>query len=213
MRKALARRLVRYTAVGCLGAFALVGTACLPLPKGVTLTTTGGTGSTCPTGTWHLAAETVTQSIQTPLGPATITTGGTGLTITINATKTWSFKGNQTLHITGSNINATASVNPTASGTDTVSTNNITFTLNTVGGTVAATGTAFGHAFSINWPLGQSDAIQNLYGLSGTATFSCTGATLSLSLPTAHTHMQFHQGEDQNQNQNPGSDGPEGSDD
>ena len=187
MKTLLGRKLVRYTAVGCLAGFALVGTACLP--RGITLKTTGGTGTTCPTGTWHLAAETVTQSVQTPLGSATITTGGTGLTLTINATKTWSLKGNQTLHATGTNINATASVNPTASGTDTVSTNKITFTLNTVGGTVAANGTAFGHAFSINWPLGNSGAIEHLYGLSGTANFTCTGGTLTLSLP--QMHMDF----------------------
>jgi hypothetical protein len=186
MKIALPRKLVRYAAVGALGAFALVGTACLP--RGVTLVPTGGSAATCPAGTWHLASETVTGSLETLLGNATITTSGSGLTLKINTgtTSTWSLTGNQNIHITSTNINATASVNPAASGTDTITGSNITFTLKSVSGTVAASGTAFGHAFSINWPLGNSGAIKNLYGLSGTATFSCTNGTLTLSLPTVH---------------------------
>src|SRR3974377_2078703 len=100
MKTALARTLARYAAVGCLGAFALVATACLP--RGVTLVPTGGSGSACPAGTWHLASETVTQSLQTLLGTATITTSGTGLPSKINTgtTSTWSLSGNQNIHIT-----------------------------------------------------------------------------------------------------------------
>jgi hypothetical protein len=39
--------------------------------------------------------------------------------------------------------------------------------------------------------VGQSDDIQKLYGLSGTATYSCSGGSLTLSLPTMQ--MDFNQ--------------------
>jgi len=55
MKKVTARRLI---AVACLGAFAIIGTACLP--TGVTLPPVSpGAGAACPVGTWNLTGETL----------------------------------------------------------------------------------------------------------------------------------------------------------
>ena len=189
MRSALARKVVRYAAVGCLGAFALIGTACLP--KGVTLQPTGSSNA-CPAGTWHLTAETVNATLDTVFGNATITASGSGLTLTITtgSTNTWSLKGNQSVHASGTNFNVTATANPSASGTETITGSKITFTLNTISGTVSAHGTAWGHAISASYQLSQIGQLQHLWGLSGTATFTCgAGGTLTLSLPDAHMHF------------------------
>ena len=191
MRSALARKVVRYAAVGCLGAFALIGTACLP--KGVTLQPTGSSNA-CPAGTWLLTAETVNATLDTVFCNATITASGSGLTLTITtgSTDTWSLTGNQKVHATGSNFNVTASASPSASGTETITGSNITFTLQSITGTVTANGMAWGHAISQTYQLSQIGALQHLWGLSGTASFTCgASGTLSLSLPDAH--MQFKQ--------------------
>jgi hypothetical protein len=186
MNMVFARRLI---AVACIGAFGIIGTACLP--AGVTLTTGGG-GNTCPEGTWQLASETIPAALQTALGSATVT-GSSGVSL-ILTTSTWSLKANQNLQINGgSSFNVAALVNATASGMSTVNGSNITFTLQNLTGTASASGSAFGQPFSTNWTLGQSGEIQELYGLSGTAGYSCStdGSSLTLSLPAVQ--MQFKQ--------------------
>jgi hypothetical protein len=156
----------------------------------VTLQPTGG--NACPAGTWHLTAETVNETLDTVFGNATITASGSGITLTITtgSTNTWSLTGNQNLHASGSNFNVTASANPSASGTETITGSKITFTLKSITGTVSAHGTAWGHAITATFQLSQIGALQHLWGLSGTANFTCgAGGTLTLSLPQAH--MQF----------------------
>ena len=177
MKTVLARRLI---AVACLGAFAIVGTACLPVTW-----PSGGTGNACPAGTWNLTGETIGNSLQTVLGSATVTGSGTGVTLTLAATNAWNLTADQTLHVTGTGFDVTAVVsNATASGTYTTSGTNITFTLQNLSGTVTVNGTVAGHSFSNTFTLGQSGDIQKLYGLSGTASFTCNGS-LTLSLPEA----------------------------
>jgi hypothetical protein len=183
----------RFIAVVCLGAFGIIGTACIP--AGVTLQPPPGGGNACPAGTWQLSSETITNALQTVLGSATVTGSGSGVTLTLTSgsPNTWSLNANQTLNITGSNFNVTASVNnASASGTHTISGSNITFTLQNVSGTVNVSGTAFGQPFSTSLPLGQSDDVQGLYGLSGTANYTCNAdGSLTLSLPAVQ--MNFKQ--------------------
>jgi hypothetical protein len=186
MKRVLARRLV---AVACLGTFAIISTACLP--NGSTLPPVSGNGSTCPVGTWQLASETIPSSLQTLLGGATVTTSGTGITLQITSSNQWTLSANQTLTVSGSNFNVTGSVNASATGSDTTSASDITFTLNNITGTINVNGTVGTQSFSGSWPVGQSDDIQKLYGLSGTATYSCSGGSLTLSLPTMQ--MDFNQ--------------------
>ena len=189
--KAVAAR--RSFAAVCVGVFALVGAGCMA--GGITFQPGGGGGSTCPAGTWVLTSETITNSLQTLLGNATVTGSGSGVTLTLTqgSPNTWSLTANQLLHVTGSNFDVTASVNASASGTYTTSGNSITFTLQNVTGTVSASGTVFGHSFSISWPLGQSGEIQKLYGLSGTASYACNSdGTLTLALPSAQMHFKQH---------------------
>jgi hypothetical protein len=183
----------RSLAALCIGAFALVGAGCLP--GGVTFQPGGGGGGACPAGTWVLTSQTITNSLQTLLGNATVTGSGSGVTLTLTpgSPNTWSLTADQMLHITASNVDVQASVNASASGTYTTSGNNITFTLQNLSGTIAASGTVFGHSFSINWPLSQSGDIQKLYGLSGTASYACNAdGTLTLSLPSQQMHFKQH---------------------
>src|SRR5438046_6527015 len=183
----------RSFAAMCIGVFALIGAGCIP--SGVTFQPGGGGGGACPAGTWVLTSETITNSLQTLLGNATATGSGSGVSLTLKqgSPKTWALTADQTIHITGSNFDVTASVNASASGTYTTSGNNITFTLQNVTGTVNASGTVFGHSFSINWPLAQSGGIEKLYGLSGTASYACNSdGTLTLSLPSAQMHFKHH---------------------
>jgi hypothetical protein len=196
MKTVLARRLI---AVACMGAFALIGTACLPA---ITLQPPLGGNATCPEGgTWTLSSDTITSALSTLLGNATVTPSGTGLTLTLTSGSpdTWSLGGTQTLHIVGTGFDVTATVSPTASGTNTQTgtsgtggTGSLTFMLSNLTGTAAVTGTVNGQPISFNWPLGQSDDIGGLYGLNATANYTCNSdGTLSLSLP--QEQMDFHQ--------------------
>ena len=190
MKTVFARKLVRYTAVVCLGAFALVGTACLP--KGVTLQPTGG--NACPAGTWHLSSEYVDGLMDTVFGSATLTTtittlsDGMTLTITTGSTDTWSLAGNQVVHAVGSNaagstFDATGTADPSASGTETITGSKITFTLQSITGTVTVHGTVWGSELSRTYKLDQIGQLERLWGLNGTGSFTCSASgTLSLSL-------------------------------
>jgi hypothetical protein len=196
MKTVLARRLI---AVACMGAFAIIGTACIP--AGVTLPPVGGGSSNCPAGTWQLTSETITNALQTLLGNATVTPSGSGITLTLTSgsSNTWSLSGTQNLQITGSNFDVTASVSPSASGTDTQTgtsgtggTGSLTFTSSNVNGTATVTGTVNGQPISVNWPLQQSGDIEGLYGLNATANYTCNSdGSLTLSLP--QEQMDFHQ--------------------
>lgn len=85
----------------------------------------------------------------------------------------------------------TASVNASASGTHIVNPNTILFTLQNVTGTVGASGTVHGQPFSRTWTLGQSGEIHELYGLSGSANYTCNAdGSLTLSLPTEQLHFR-----------------------
>jgi len=189
MKTVTARRLI---AVACLGAFAIIGTACLP--TGVTLPPVSpGAGAACPVGTWNLTGETIGSALQTVLGSATVTGSGSGVTLEITSTNTWTLTTDQGLQISGSNFAVNATVSATATGTNTTNTGagTITFTLGNASGTVAASGNVGGQAFSGSWPLGQSGGIENLYALTGTANYTCNAGALTLSLPAVQ--MNFAQ--------------------
>jgi hypothetical protein len=185
MKTVLARRLI---AVACMGAFALISTACLP---GTTLPPVTGNGSGCPLGTWQLASETIPGSLQTLLGGATVTASGTGVTLTLTSSNQWTLSANQMLTVTGSNFNVTGTVSASATGSDTTTASNITFTLGNITGSVNVNGTVGTQTISGTWQLPQSGDIQKLYGLTGTSTYSCSNGMLTLSLPTMQ--MDFHQ--------------------
>jgi hypothetical protein len=194
MKTVLARRLI---AVACVGAFAVIGTACMPV---IGLQPPPGGNASCPEGTWTLSSDTITSALSTLLGSATVTPSGTGLTLTLTSGSpdTWSLGGTQSLHIVGMGFDVTATVSPTSSGTNTQTgttgtggTGSLTFTSATLSGTAAVTGTVNGQPISFNWPLGHSGDIDTLYGLNATANYTCNSdGSLSLSLPTEQ--MDFH---------------------
>jgi hypothetical protein len=184
MKTVLARRLI---AVACMGAFAVIGSACMVTVPPLS----GGTGNACPAGTWNLTGETIGNSLQTVLGSATVTGSGSGVTLTLAPTNAWNLTANQNLTISGTGFSVNAMVkNATASGTYTTSGSNITFTLQNLSGTVTVSGMVGGQSFSQTFTLGQSDDIQKLYGLTGTASFTCNG---SLTLSTPAAQMDFGQ--------------------
>jgi hypothetical protein len=180
----------RSLGAGIIALVALFASACVP--HGVTLTPSGG-NTTCPAGSWHLDSTTVFSTIQSALGGITITPSGTGVDLTLNSgsPNTWNLSVDQTVTVASTNVNGTATVTGSASGTYTTSGDQITFTLGNLSGTVAVSGTAFGHTGSFTWALPQSGGIAKLYGMSGSATYACnSNGTLSLTFPTFRHH--FH---------------------
>lgn len=179
----------RSLGAGVIAAVALLASACVPL--GVNLTSNGG-GGTCPAGSWHVDTTTVFSTIQSALGGITITPSGNGIDLALNAgsPNTWNLTVNQTVAVASTDVNGTANITGSASGTYTTSGSTITFTLGSLSGTVNVSGTAFGHSGSFTWSLPASGDISKLYGLSGTATYACNAnGTLSLTFPTFRHHL------------------------
>jgi hypothetical protein len=167
-----------------VGLLALLTAGCVP--NSFTFTPTGG-GGTCPDGSWHLSSSNVIEPLQTMLGDLTITPSGNGIDLTVmpGSPNTWLLTVDQTLTVSGANVNGTVTVAGAASGTYTAAADSITFTLGALNGTASFDGTAFGHAFSGSWSLPQSGEITQLYGLSGTASVACNAnGTLTLTFPS-----------------------------
>jgi hypothetical protein len=178
----------RYLGTGVIAAIALLTAGCI---TPVTLTPNGG-ATNCPAGSWHVDTTTVFTALESAFGGVTITPSGSGidLTLTAGSPNTWNLTVDQTLTVTSTNVNGTGTVTGSASGTYTVDGNKITFTLGSLSGTLAVSGTAFGHSGSFTWSLPSSGAISKLYGLSGTATYACNAdSTLSLTFSTFRHHL------------------------
>ncbi len=169
---------------------ALLLGACDGGPLSLLFNNTGGNGSPCPGGTWQLDTESVTGSLSSLLGDITITPSGTGITLALDGVDTWALMADQTLTLSGTDVNLTATVNATASGTYTTSGQSITFTLQSLTGSLTYQGSIFGHAVNGSLSLASfSKEISQLYGLSQSADFSCGTGTLALTFPSFDMHM------------------------
>jgi hypothetical protein len=150
-----------------------------------------GTGACLP-GTWNLDAETIFAPLPTQLGSISITSSGNGVTLTLTDT-TWSLHADQTLSgsVTSQFGTASGSVHVAgdASGTYTSTASTATFTVTSISGTADYNVTAFGHNFTGSLSLPTS-GLQKLYGLSGTANYTCNTSGLSLTFTsfTVHSH-------------------------
>jgi hypothetical protein len=149
---------------------------------------TGGGGS-CLEGTWtldRLAASPIT----TPFGTVTLSPASNGVTLTFTGT-TWTLAIDQTIAVSVStpwgSATGTIEVDGQASGTYTSTASTITFTLGSISGTVAYDITVGGRHFTGTLSLPVS-GLQKLYGMSGTASYTCTASGLSISLKGMSLH-------------------------
>jgi hypothetical protein len=162
-------------------------TGCQPL---VLLPGGGGAGTgSCLPGTWNLDTEHI-DALATALPGLTITSSGPGVTLTFTDT-TWTLHADQTL--TGSLVtqygtaSGTVHVIGDAIGTYTSTASTITFTLAGITGSAAYDLTIFGSHVTGTLSLPTS-GLQKLYGLSGTATDTCSSSGLTLTFPSFSMH-------------------------
>ncbi len=179
------------------GRVALIALVALALSGCTPILFTGGggggaTGAACLPGTWTLDSETITAPISALIPGLQITTAGPGVTVTFDGTH-WALHADQTLNGTlttplGS-ASGTAHVTADANGTYTATDSAITFTLAGVTGSVAYSVTFAGQTYSGTLSLPTS-GLQQLYGLTGTANYTCGSSGLSLQFSgfSMHAH-------------------------
>lgn len=174
----------RLFAVGTLIATALVAAGgCGPIgwtPGGGGAGT--GSGPGCLVGDWDLEHETITGPLSSFLGDLGVTATGDGVSLEFTA-GTWTLDADQTLSVDATtkwgSVSGTATVDATASGSYTADDDSVTFTLESVTGTVAVSADVFGHTAQFNASLPTS-GLQHLYGLSGDADYTCSADALTL---------------------------------
>jgi len=152
-----------------------------------------GSTTSCPQGSWNLDTESVLTQLPTFLGAATITPSGSGVKLVIGTGNDWTLTADQsvTVAVTTPKIDATATVNGTATGTYTVSGSTMTFTLANVTGTVNYSATAFGQTLSGSVALPSLGSAAKLWALNESATFTC-GANGDLGLKFGSFGMHLH---------------------
>ncbi len=161
------------------------------LTSGCVLTFTGGGGSgPCYEGTWELSGSQIADAVGSLFGDLTITPDDDGMTLELNSDGTFSFSGSQTLGVSGSTPWGT--VNGTVDATVDVGGNyasnspsTLSFTLGSLSGTGSFNGTLGGTPYSATLSLDQF-GLDELYGLTGTADYTCGGGSLGLDLPSVH---------------------------
>ena len=160
----------------------VAGCRWIPVPGGG-----GGTPTSCPTGSWTIASESITKSLPAIIPGLTITTAGPGVTLALNDDNTWTLNADQTLTATMGSATATVHVTADANGTYTSTQQTIAFTLGSLSGSATYDITAFGSNFSGTVTLPAS-GLSKLYGLSQTANYSCSSDGLDLSFPSFAMH-------------------------
>jgi hypothetical protein len=164
--------------IAAVAAVTLLLSACNPIVL------PGGGGPACPQGTYTVTHQ-VLQPLATSLGTLHLAPlpGGT-LTVTIGTT-TWHLTGSQGFHVTGTTpwgaVDGTASGSLDASGSySKPSSTKLSFTLQALSGSGTFTGTLAGVSVNRTASL-EEIGLDDVYGLSGQATFAC-GSAPDLSL-------------------------------
>jgi hypothetical protein len=161
--------LVAVTVVGTLGV-----AACQPV---LVTVPGGGSGIPCYAGTSSLSTEQVLGPLSSTLGPINVAPQPGGLTLTTTAT-TWSLVASQTFGVSFTDssgvIAGTAAVTASANGTlSTSGTATLSFTTTGVHATANFTGTRNGSPLQQNGISLEALAVDQLFALSGPATFTC----------------------------------------
>jgi hypothetical protein len=160
--------------------FALLSSGC-----GVLLPRVGGGGGTAPCheGTWELSGQQISDAITSVFGDLTVTPNGSGMTLELRSDNTFTFSGEQSLDVWGSTpygtVDGTVSADANANGTYSADATSITFVLQSVSGSGQFVGTVNNNPFSASFSLDQI-GLDDVYGLSGTATTSCSASQLTL---------------------------------
>jgi len=170
----------RFALVGIL-VMTVAGCRWIPVPGG------GGTPTSCPTGSWTIASESITKPLPAIIPGLTITASGPGVTLSLNDDNTWTLHADQTLTATLGSANATVHVTADANGTYASTQQTIAFTLASLSGSATYDITAFGSHFTGTVTLPAS-GLSKLYGLSQTAKYTCGSDELSLSFPSFTMH-------------------------
>jgi hypothetical protein len=179
--------LVRATRLAALAVGTVLLSACYPI-----VLPGGDGGTSCPQGTYTVTDQ-VLAPLATSLGDLELTPlpGGT-LTLTVGAT-TWDLAGSQSFDVAGSTpwgtVDGTVSGTVDASGTYVKdSASHLSFTLGSITGSGTFTGTVGGLPVSRTATL-EEIGLDDVYGLSGAATYGCgTAPDLSLTF----TDIDFH---------------------
>ena len=147
----------------------------------------GGDSATCPVGSWTITSETITKPLSGLVPGLEITSSGPGVTLGLDSDHTWKLHADQTLTASLGSASGTVHVTGDASGTYTSTATAATFTLASVTGSATYTISAFGAHFSGTASL-PSSGLSHLYGLSGTANYTCNSGDLSLGFPSFKMH-------------------------
>lgn len=143
----------------------------------------GGSGAPCHEGTWELSGQVIADTVASIFGDLTITPDDDGMTLVLSGDDTFEFSGSQTLGVSGSTpfgvVDGTIDVTATVAGDYTTTDTTITFTLGSINGSAQFSGTVSGMPYSGSWSLSTA-GLDGIYGLSGTATMSCSANELSI---------------------------------
>jgi hypothetical protein len=176
------------TRIAMLAVIALLAAGCTPTlfpPAGA-----DGETATCPTGVWKIDTETITGQLSTVIPGLTVTGSGPGVTLTLTD-GTWALHADQTLNasLTTSFGNASGTVHVTgdANGALTTTPSNLTFTLASLSGSASYDATILGLHVNGSTSLPGS-GLEQLYGLTGTAGYSCASGGLSLTFASYSMH-------------------------
>jgi hypothetical protein len=171
----------RFRLTAGLMVFALLTSGCsvlLPRVGG-----SGGGGAPCHEGTWELTGQQISDAVTSIFGDLTVTPDDDGMTLELRADDTFTFSGEQTLGVSGTTpygvVNGVVNADASVEGTYSVGTNTLSFDLESISGSGSFSGTVNGMPFSGSLSLAQS-GLDDVYGLSGTATTSCSASLLTL---------------------------------
>lgn len=175
-------------------ALVFVATACQPL----TVVGTGTSPSTpCYVGSWTVDGEQFLSPIATRFGTLTLTPQSSDLTLVLGSDNTWTFSGSQTVGVSGASAWGQLSGVVTVTGLHASGTyaaaggNQLDFTLASLAASVAFDGTVNGQTAHYALSLPTGDDLDDLYGLSGTAQYSCSISPVALSLTFASFHLDL----------------------
>jgi hypothetical protein len=159
--------------------------ACNP----IVLSPGGGETTACPQGVWKIDSQTITDGLNLIPG-LSVTGSGTGITLTLNESD-WALDADQSLQASFTSplgdANGTVHVIADAAGTYTSTASELTFTLGSLTGKADYDVTVLGHQFDGSLDLPNS-ALENLYGLSGTASYTCNADGLTVEFAGFQLH-------------------------
>ena len=163
---------------------ALIGVAALAGACELPVSAVGTTGTPAYVGTFTIAGAQFNGPIDTELGSLDLTFGTGSITLTDTAT-TFALTGTQNVAVSGSTqwgaVSGNVVAQVSASGTIAAgSGTNLSFSVTSLSGTATFTGTVGGNPVTQTFSLPSSTQFDDLFGLTGTATYTVTSSGINL---------------------------------